>query len=37
MTLLARIIYEKKLILIFQLCDDDEDGSMSTDQVLEML
>lgn len=37
MTILARIIYEKKLILVFQLCDDDEDGAMTTDQILEML
>lgn len=37
MTLLARIVYETKLHLLFQLCDDDEDDRMSFDDVLDML
>jgi hypothetical protein len=35
--LLARMINEKKLKLIFELCDDDDDGCMTPDDILNML
>lgn len=35
--LLARIVYDKKLKLLFSLCDDDEDGCMTPEDILNML
>ena len=35
--LLARIVYDKKLKLLFDLCDDDDDGCMTPDDILNML
>ena len=35
--LLARIVYDKKLKLLFELCDDDDDGCMTPDDILNML
>ena len=35
--LLARIVYEKKLKLLFELCDDDDDGCMTPEDILNML
>ena len=37
MNLLARIVYDKKLKLLFYLCDDDEDGCMTPEDILNML
>ena len=37
MNLLARIQYDKKLKLLFDLCDDDEDGCMTPEDILKML
>ena len=37
MNLLARILYDKKLKLLFYLCDDDEDGCMTPEDILNML
>ena len=37
LNLLARIVYEKKLKLLFELCDDDDDGCMTPDDILNML
>lgn len=37
MNLLARIVYEKKLKLLFELCDDDDDGCMTPEDILNML
>lgn len=37
MNLLARIVYEKKLKLLFWVCDDDGDGCMKPDEILDML
>ena len=37
MNLLARITYDKKLKLLFDLCDDDEDGCMKPEEILKML
>ena len=37
MNLLARIVYDKKLKLIFDLCDDDDDGCMTPEDILLML
>jgi len=37
MNLLARITYDKKLKLLFDLCDDDEDGCMTPEDILKML
>lgn len=37
MNLLARIVYEKKLKLLFWVCDDDGDGCMTPDDILDML
>lgn len=37
MNLLARIVYDKKLKLLFELCDDDDDGCMTPDDILQML
>lgn len=36
-SLLARIVYEKKLWLMFELCDDDDDGCMRPSEILSML
>lgn len=37
MNLLARIVYDKKLKLCFNLCDDDDDGCMTPEDILNML
>jgi len=37
MNLLARIVYDKKLKLLFELCDDDDDGCMTPEDILNML
>lgn len=37
MNLLARIVYEKKLKLLFWVCDDDGDGCMTPEDILDML
>lgn len=37
MNLLARIVYDKKLRLMFELCDDDDDGCMRPAEILMML
>lgn len=37
LNLLARTTYEKKLKLLFELCDDDDDGCMTPDDILYML
>ena len=37
MNLLARIVYDKKLKLLFELCDDDDDGCMTPADILNML
>ena len=37
MNLLARIVYDKKIKLLFWICDDDEDGCMMPDDILDML
>ena len=37
MNLLARIPYDKKLKLLFDLCDDDDDGCMTPEDILMML
>ena len=37
MNLLARIIYDKKLKMLFELCDDDEDGCMTPEDILSMM
>lgn len=37
MNLLARIVYDKKLKLMFDLCDDDDDGCMTPEDILLML
>ena len=37
LNLLARIVYDKKLKLLFELCDDDDDGCMTPDDILNML
>lgn len=37
MNLLARIIYDKKLKMLFELCDDDEDGCMTPEDILNMM
>jgi len=37
MVLLAKIVHERKLELLFKLCDDDEDGYMSEEKTLDML
>mmetsp|Transcript_34295 Transcript_34295/g.25378 ORF Transcript_34295/g.25378 Transcript_34295/m.25378 type:complete len:180 (+) Transcript_34295:285-824(+) len=37
MSLLARITYDKKLRLMFELCDDDDDGCMKPIEILKML
>lgn len=37
LNLLARIVYDKKLKLIFDLCDDDDDGCMTPEDILLML
>ena len=37
LNLLARIVYDKKLKLLFELCDDDDDGCMTPDDILSML
>ena len=37
MNLLARIVYDKKLKLLFELCDDDDDGCMTPEDILSML
>ena len=37
LNLLARIIYEKKLKMLFELCDDDEDGCMTPEDILSMM
>jgi hypothetical protein len=34
---LARIVYDKKLMLIFEICDDDDDGCMTSEDILFML
>jgi Ca2+-binding EF-hand superfamily protein len=34
---LARIVYDKKLKLIFEICDDDDDGCMTSEDILNML
>jgi len=34
---LARIVYDKKLKLIFEICDDDDDGCMTSEDILSML
>jgi len=34
---LARTNYDKKLKLLFELCDDDDDGCMTPDDILNML
>lgn len=36
MNLLARITYDKKLKLLFELCDDDDDGCMTPEDILQM-
>jgi hypothetical protein len=35
--LLARTTYDKKLKLLFELCDDDDDGCMTPEDILFML
>ena len=37
MILLSQMRYEVKLKLLFELCDDDSDNQMSTDDILDML
>lgn len=37
MVLLAKIVSERKLDLLFKLCDDDEDGYMTDEDLLDML
>eukprot|EP00347_Sterkiella_histriomuscorum_P003672 403363386 len=37
LNLLARIVYDKKLRLMFELCDDDDDGCMRPAEILQML
>lgn len=37
MNLLARIVQPAKLKLLFELCDDDDDGCMMPDDILNML
>ena len=37
MNLLARTIYDKKLKMLFELCDDDEDGCMTPEDILSMM
>ena len=37
LNLLARIVYDKKLKLLFELCDDDDDGCMTPEDILNML
>ena len=34
--LVARMVYEKKILLVFEVCDDDRDGSLTPDDVLDM-
>ena len=35
--LMAKLIPPKKVTLLFQLCDEDDDGVLSSDQFLDML
>jgi len=35
--LLARMIYEKKIKTLFEVCDDDNDDKLSSDDILRML
>ena len=37
MNLLARIVYKDKLKLLFWICDDDGDGCMTPEDILDML
>jgi hypothetical protein len=37
LNLLARITYDKKLKLLFELCDDDDDKCMTPEDILFML
>ena len=37
MNFLARLVYEKKMRLMFELCDDDDDGCMRPAEILNML
>ena len=37
LNLLARITYDKKLKLLFELCDDDDDKCMTPEDILSML
>jgi len=37
MNFLARLVYEKKMRLMFELCDDDDDGCMRPGEILSML
>ena len=37
MNFLARLVYEKKMRLMFELCDDDDDGCMRPAEILSML
>lgn len=37
MNLLSRVIYDKKMKMIFELCDDDDDGCMRPAEILYML
>jgi hypothetical protein len=37
MILLARIVNDEKLKLLFELCDDDDDGCMTPEDILNML
>lgn len=36
-TLMAKLIQPKKIILIFKVCDDDEDDVLSAQELKEML
>ena len=35
--LLARMIYEKKIKSLFEVCDHDNDGKLSAEDILRML
>ena len=37
MNLLSRVVYDKKMKMIFELCDDDDDGCMRPAEILYML
>jgi hypothetical protein len=37
MNLLSRVVYDKKMKIIFELCDDDDDGCMRPAEILFML